>query len=231
MKNVVLISMLLSSFNLYAALDDLKGAQVRLTVGQTNIKPTEVNDTIKAQGLQPFLKNYGYGVEITKDVLPLLNLGLRFEGKYTKVDSESSASVASKAYYSSIQSEIIDGVFRIDIVNAPNMKLDLMGSGGFASNTLEIHTTTSGEGNFTRANLHAKAGASIGFGFMGVFLMAEGGYEWNNMGGPTRNGTTPASIDRIDLSGPYASVGFIFTGDILKAGGAGGGGSRSSGRK
>ncbi len=146
------------------------------------------------------------------------------------MNTESSSATKASTYFSSVQTGIIDAILRIDIVKNPYLKFDIMGGFGLASNKVDISTKTGGEGSFTKSTFHKKAGASLGFGAAGLYLMSEAGYEWNDMDGFSKEGSFPDSANRVNMSGPYLSVGLILTGDLLKTfGGAAGGGG--GGRK
>jgi len=73
---------LMFSFSSHA---DQPGTQARLFVGQQSIAPGQVNDVIQPQGLNTFSNVGIYGIEVTHRIAPILNFGIRAEGKYIKV--------------------------------------------------------------------------------------------------------------------------------------------------
>ena len=210
------------SFNTLAASGggmDFGKMQGRLFGSVMGIKPKTLNDSITTYNLQPYSKLYGYGFEIAQEFFPHINLGMRVEGKYVKVNKDSSVASTSTIYYSSISQTLGDGVLRIDVIKTHYFKFDLFGAVGLSSNQIEIHTSTTGEGNFVGNAFHQKAGGSIGIGFGGVYLMAEAGYDWNKLNNLKKTRSVPSGIDNIDLSGQYVAVGVILTGNALKGAG------------
>lgn len=193
---------------------DQPGTQARLFVGQQSISPGQVNDVIKTQGLNAFSNIGIYGIEVTHRIAPILNFGIRGEGKYIKVKEVATTSAnPQNPYYSSIQQSQAEVVLRVDVVNTPNFKLDTFGGVGAAATTMDIRTAV-GEGNYQRplTSIVENAGVSLGVGGGNVFFMLEAGMEWNKVNGPTRTGFTSSAVNEIDLSGTYVIAGLIFNG-------------------
>lgn len=206
---------------------DFSKTQFRVFGTQTTTKPKDLNEVIEKDGLQPYLKSYGVGGELTYEILPYVNAGVRYEARYVKTDRSSSSTTASSSYYSSIQQSMLDLVLRFDLVKASWFKFDIFGAGGLTDTKIDIRPNQSTEGYLTRGGFNTKAGASMALGLGGFYFFVEGGYDWNQMSGFKTEGNPPA-VSSLNLSGPYIAGGLILTGELLKIanGGSSGSGSR-----
>lgn len=210
----LLISVLLLNCSAYAdSKNDKNPTQLRLFVGEQNASPTDVNTVLTSGGLKNYKDITTYGVEATYAIIPHVNLGARGEGKWQKVlETAATSANPSNPYYSSVQQTAAMAVLRVDVVTTSAVMLDVFGAAGTAKTSMDIRTA-SGDGNYSSSNSFiSSAGASLAIGWDSIFFLVEVGHEWNKIGGLSKNGVTSSSINSIDLSGSYATIGLLFNG-------------------
>jgi hypothetical protein len=192
---------------------DQPPAVLRLLVGNESISPSQLNTYAENQGLKTYNGIGLYGVEATKTLGSILELGVRGVWKYNKVKETASPSAnPQNPYYSSIQQSEVELVARFDLLTTPIVRLDVFGGAGPANTSVDVRTAA-GEGNFSKTTSYmASAGGSVGIGWGNIYFTVEVGNEWNKVSDLTRKNFTPTSIDQIDLSGPYVLVGLTFNG-------------------
>ncbi|MEK2644962.1 hypothetical protein [Bdellovibrio sp. BCCA] len=190
--------------------------QGRLFAGVSSINPTNVNDTIEAQGLKK-LDNYTrLGIEITYPLHRYLDVGIRYTKRLASVEENPESS--STDYSAKVDQDSMLVLARVPIVKSDLIHFDVFAGVGGSNTTLKVKTASQ-DGEFTRraggdwlATPYASAGASFAIGYKQVYLVFEGGYETNKVDGFKRTGSASTSIDTLDLSGSYVSIGLIFDG-------------------
>ncbi|MDG0817572.1 hypothetical protein [Bdellovibrio svalbardensis] len=190
--------------------------QGRLFAGSTSIDPKNVNETIEAQGLQKIDTAMQLGIEITYPLLKYLDVGLRYTKRNAEKDEQPSN--ASTDYSAKIEQDAMLLVARVPIVKSDFVRLDVFGGVG-GSNTTFTLKSASQNGELTRkeaegwfATPYTAVGASVAFGYKQFYVVFEGGVETNKVDGFKRSGTVSSSLDTVDLSGSYFTVGLMFDG-------------------
>ncbi len=213
---ILLLSLGFFSINAYSG-DETKPNQFRIYAGQSSFNPDQLNTTLSSAGIAGLKSAILLGGEYTFLPLNILNVGARIQVKYSKVSENANPSANPlNPYYASLQQ--YEGFFitRLDVVKTNSFKFDLVGGAGLSSIKVDVRTS-SGEGTFSRSSdtspyFVSLAGASVGVGFGNLFLFVEGGQEWNSASSLNRSGTTSASVNGIDVSGPYIFAGIILNG-------------------
>ncbi|MNL54974.1 hypothetical protein D3C87_1783510 [compost metagenome] len=107
---------------------------------------------------------------------------------------------------------------RVPFYKTDIIKLDAFAGVGGSNTTMTVKTGSM-DGEYTRkesgdwvATPIAAAGMSFAIGYKQFYFVVEGGIESNKVDSLKRSGTTSASIDTLDLSGSYFSVGLLFDG-------------------
>jgi len=119
-------------------------------------------------------------------------------------------------YEGEIQQDSVYGVLRIPFVRTPIIRADVVGAVGGANTTFKIKTASQ-DGQLIKksdpfGSVVMNYGGSLAVGFSGVYLVVEAGVETNKMDGFKREGTINNNVDKIDISGPYVTVGLMFDG-------------------
>ncbi len=188
--------------------------QLRLFIGTLSSSPKQVNTELNAQGIETFGSLSNFGIEGTYQVLPRVNLGVRGEGKWQKVKELASPPVnALNPYYSSIQQSAALLVLRVDVIRTPVFRFDIFGGAGTAATKMDLRSA-SGDSNYSRtmSSVISEAGASIGVGWSNIYFLVEGGTEWNKVNSLSKTGASSASVNEIDLSGSFVTIGILFNG-------------------
>ncbi|KYG68086.1 hypothetical protein AZI87_02145 [Bdellovibrio bacteriovorus] len=209
-----------AAFVLFSSLDLASAKEIpvqgRLFAGMETIDPKNVNETIEAQGLKKFESINRLGIEITYPLHRYLDIGVR----YTKrlADVEENPENASTDYSAKIDQDSMLLLARVPLFKTDLLYFDLYAGVGGSNTTLKVKTASQ-DGEFTRrasgdwvATPYAAAGASFAIGYKKFYLVFEGGYESNKVDGFTRTGSASTSIDTLDLSGGYFSLGLMFDG-------------------
>jgi hypothetical protein len=201
-----------------AALAETKfPARGRLFFGASFIKPDDVNAVQSAEGLDPHKALIHYGVEITTPVYKILDLGFRYQRHMGRANELGSSGPTTN--YSEFDQHAVQAVARVGLLRTNVFKFDLFGGVGGANTTFTISTAgQSGELKKVAASkewlgaLVGSYGASASVGYKNVFLTLEGGMEINKASDLTRSGTVSATIEKLNLSGPYILIGLMFDG-------------------
>ncbi len=215
MKNASLVvAMVIGCFSMTANAAVFR-ADARLFAGITTAAPGNLNQEMKAQGLNDFKSIMKYGVEITYPVTSFLNGGLRYTKRYV---STSEISPAGANFYGLINQDSVSLIARAPLVNGDAFRFDIFGGVGGTNTSFTIKTATQA-GNLDRrdsgdwfSTLTTTAGASVGVGHKSFFVYVEGGYESNKVDSFKRSGNINGNIQTIDLSGPYVMLGLMFNG-------------------
>lgn len=189
--------------------------QARLFMGMTTVKPDNANETIEAQGLKKMDGISQLGVEITYPVMKYLDVGARYAKKMASSGEE--LVVAADDYQARLDQDAFMLIARVPLQRSDFMRVDIFGGVGGTNTSFKIKTASlDGElkksvGDEWYASPYAAAGASLAFGYKKFYLVLEAGYEYNKIDGFKRSGN-PGSIDTLDLSGGYITLGLMFDG-------------------
>jgi hypothetical protein len=212
---VVLIASLFSSMSLAADFP----VQGRVFIG--GIKPNfgNVNQELRALGLEEIGLVPMLGAEVTYAVLPFLEVGLNYS-KRANVRKTSSAN-ANGTYQSELDQDVALAVVRVPFIKTGIVRLDVFAGVGGANTTLKIKSATQAgelskrDGKEFFASIASRYGASAAVGFRGFYFFFEGGMESNKVDSPTRTGTAGANIQYLDFTGPYSLIGLHIDGATL----------------
>ncbi|WP_374079346.1 hypothetical protein [Bdellovibrio bacteriovorus] len=190
--------------------------QGRLFAGVHSIDPTNVNETIEAQGLKKLDSVNRLGIEITYPLHRYLDVGLRYTKRLASV--EENPDNGSTDYSAKVDQDSMLLLARVPVVKSDIVHFDIFAGVGGSNTTLKVKTASQ-DGEFTRrasgdwvATPYTSFGASVAIGYKQVYLVFEGGFESNKVDGFDRSGSASASIDTLDLSGSYLSIGLMFDG-------------------
>lgn len=202
-KFALMTATLFSSLALAA---DIPPAQGRLSYGKTFINPTAVNTYLGTQSLSDMKDVNRFGAELYGQVYKYLSLGVKFTINYKNIDGASATEYATLYQTNSMV------MARVPIFKTDFQFVDIFAGIGLPNTKFTKGGTLSGELSNNEKSLVTSAGASIGFGYKKVFLYVEGGYEWNKVGTLQRTGNISTTLDTLDLTGPYATVGLVYDG-------------------
>lgn len=213
-KNIMLTILFIVLFNYYTANGAERSGQARLFLGSTQVKPTELNTELTAQGLKNADLNNQFGVEITFPLTEKFNGGLRYVKHLISQDEANGSAVTDFKIQLDQDAALFVGryaFYKTDII-----KVDaVLGVGG--SNTTYTIKTATQDGSLTKkgspfATLDSLAGASVAIGQGKYYFILEAGYEIQKIDGFAQSGTINNNVKTIDLSGPYLTIGFMFDG-------------------
>ena len=202
------------SFFAYTASGAERMGQARLFLGSAQIKPTELNTELSAQGLKNADLNNQFGVEITFPFSDNLNGGLRY-AKHLISQDEANGSSATD-YHMTLDQDVAALVGRYAFFKTEIIRLDVVLGVGGSNTTYEIKTATQ-NGSLTKtgspfATLYSLGGISMAIGHGNYHFILESGYESQKADGFEKTGTINNNVSSIDLSGPYLTIGFMFDG-------------------
>ncbi|MNK55176.1 hypothetical protein D3C87_741840 [compost metagenome] len=190
--------------------------QGRLFAGTYTINPTNVNETIEAQGLKKLDNATRLGVEITYPLYKYLDVGMRYTKRLG--DAEENPKDPNTDYSAKIDQDSVLLLARVPLVKSDVFRFDVFAGVGGSNTTLKVKTSSQ-DGEFSRrasgdwlATPYAAAGGSFAVGYKQFYLVFEGGFESNKVDGFTRSGSASNNIKTMDLSGSYFSVGLMFDG-------------------
>ena len=191
-------------------------AQARLFAGLGQVKPTQFNDEMRAQGLKELTQAPKFGVEITFPVLKVFEFGLNYTRRPLFLDEKDS--VTTTDFEANLSQDSVMGVARFAFLKTSWLRADVFGALGGANTSIKIKTATQ-DGEYSKkesndwfASLVTRAGASVGVGYNKVFFFIEGGFENNKVDGLKRSGNLNGNIQGLDLTGSYVSIGLMFDG-------------------
>lgn len=190
--------------------------QGRLFIGSTSADPKNVNESVTPQGIKKIDSASQYGVEVTYPLMKYLNVGAR----YTKrlINNEEDPADGSTDYSAKVDQDSVLLMARVPFVKSDLMMVDAFAGVGGTNTSLKIKTSgqngelsrKASEGWFS--NPYAAAGASVSVGYKQIFIVLEGGYEMNKVDGFSRTGSINSSVDTLDLSGSYITLGIVLDG-------------------
>lgn len=200
--------------NVFAA--DFMMLQGRIFLGGTTVNPQNFNNAIETDGLKKLDKITNYGAEITFPTFRFLELGARYTRRQF-TQEENPANLSTDYAARGTQNSYLL-LARIPFIRSSILRFDIFGGAGGSNTNIKIKTA-SYDGEFTRsagsnwyATPYVTAGASLGIGIKHILLYLEGGYESNKVNHFKTSGTVNPSINNLDLSGNYFSVGIMFDG-------------------
>jgi hypothetical protein len=109
--------------------------------------------------------------------------------------------------------DIFMAIARFPLLKKDFVMVDAFGGVGGAQTTFKLETASQ-SGELTKglfSTLISAYGVSAAVGYKKYFFFVEGGFINDKVDGLKRSGTVSDNIQTLDLSGPYAMIGFIFT--------------------
>lgn len=190
--------------------------QARLFAGMTPVSPDSLNDNLVSQGMKKIEGVTQLGVEITYPVMKYLDVGARYAKKLA--DSEENPADPNTDYTAKLDQDAFLLIARVPIVRTDIYRIDgFAGVGG--TNTKVTMKSAAQNGDYTKsvgeswyASPYAAAGVSLALGYKRFYFVFEGGIEHNKIDDLKRSGSVSASVDSLDLSGSYFTVGIMFDG-------------------
>lgn len=195
---------------------DVFPAQARLFAGGVNANPKDVNDEYTAQSLKKMENLWQYGVEITYPLARYLDVGMRYTRRMHTSDEKPSNTATD--YEAELTQDAVLLLARLPIIKSKIIRIDgFAGIGG--TNTWLKMKTSSLDGELSRravndglATPYGSYGASVAIGWDQFYIVFEGGFDQNKVGGLKTKGTMNGNIEAIDLSGGYFNVGILLDG-------------------
>ena len=214
LKLIPIVSLII--FSTCKAVAAEKAGQARLFFGSTQVKPSNLNTELTAQGIKNVDLNNQAGVEITFPTNDYLNLGLRYTKRLISQDD----SVTTTDYKAEINQDVAALVARYAFLKTDMVRLDaVIGVGG--SNTTYTLKTATQDGGLSKtgspfATLYSTAGVSLALGKGKFYFVLEGGLDSQKADKLDRSGTINNNVNEIDLSGAYFNIGLMFDGIPIK---------------
>ncbi len=186
-------------------------AQARLFITNTTADIDQLNQEVTGEGIKEFGKLERYGVEITYPWKPF-EIGLSYSRR-GMVKDETTSNPATD-YNVNFTSDVFLFVGRYPVVKSKFARFDIFAGVGGSNTNIKFETAgQNGElSNGKTATPFYTYGASAAFGTKGFYFYIEGGYEHNKIDTVTRTGTVSATVQELNLAGPYAAVGILFDG-------------------
>lgn len=189
---------------------DFKWSEIRFFISNNNFSDdnTALNSLTTADNVEKLKSLAGFGLEVDARLKPWLKVGTRIKGIFNAVKAPEPAQA-----YTQLSQYTAGLLARIPIVDNSSVLFDVFTEVGLANTTLEVKTTSSGTGEFSKeGGVFGRAGASVGFGWESGKIFVEGGQEWNKLDGLSFKGNLVNNVSSVDLSGTYVSVGVIISG-------------------
>lgn len=190
--------------------------QARLFLGATSVDPKNANETVEAVGLKKIDAAPQYGVEITYPLLRFLDVGMRYSKKI--INNEEPTPDITTDYSVNVDQDSVLLLARVPFVKSEFLRVDAFAGFGGSNTTLKLRSASQ-NGDLTRtatqgwfATPYTAAGGSVAIGFKQVYLVFEGGIESNKVDSFERTGSVSSSLETVDLSGSYFSIGLMFDG-------------------
>ena len=209
----IAVIFLVFGINLFAAEFPAQG---RLFLGSSLAKPTQINTSLSADGMSEFKSVGQYGLEITYPLKSFLNVGMRYH-RTDQVAYENPDSNATNYEAELIQDEVLL-LARVPVYKQGLFLVDVFAGIGGTNTTYKVRTATQ-NGELTKkapsdwfASPAAAAGVSVGVGYNNIYGFIEAGYEYNKVSSFERTGTVNASVQEVDLSASYITLGILFDG-------------------
>lgn len=210
-KHYLFISLLFFTLNTFAD-DGLKFSELRVLL-MTNTfgsAPAALNNLTAPDNVDALDTIYGIGIEADARY-KWVKIGTRFKGVLM---SKSAPNAPSNSSVGLTVGQYSGGVLaRVPVTEQDHVNFDVLAEVGAANTKIDVETSSSGKGTFSKdAGVFARAGASVGVGWPTFKFYVEAGQEWNNLTDLKFEGTLTNNVREVDFSGPYVSVGMIFSG-------------------
>lgn len=191
-------------------------AQGRLFLGSSNPSLTQLNASLQSDGMAKFQSVGRYGVEITYPAKSFLYLGMRYHRTDQMAYENPESSITD--YEARLTQDEILLLARTPVYKNGSLLVDIFVGVGGTNTSYKVRTATQ-NGELTKtapsdwlASPAAAAGISVGAGYNNIYGFLEAGYEYNKVSSFTRTGTVNNSIQEIDFSGAYITLGIMFDG-------------------
>lgn len=190
--------------------------QARLFAGSVDVKPTDLNTELAAQNLKQVDRVFRLGVEMTYPILKFFDGGLRYTRHFAQ--NMEAPDDPTTEYQAELKQDSVMLIGRLPILRSNILRLDAFGGIGGSNTTLtlksasqdgELHKKESGD---WFASPITAFGGSLAIGYKMFYFVFEGGVETNKISGLKRTGTINDNVEKLDLSGPYFSVGIMLNG-------------------
>lgn len=213
MKTKIYITTILCIFTLSAqANNDIKFSELRF-FGSTNTfakEPTALNNLTAPDNVQKLDSITSIGLEADAKY-KWLKVGTKFT--YALMSKEPANAPVGGTSSLTVNQYTVGLLARVPVVDTDLFMFDVMAELGMSNNKIDIQTSTSGKGTFTKdGNFYQRAGVSAGIGWQTFKFYAEVGQEWNKLDDLKFEGTLANNVTSADFSGPYVSVGIIILG-------------------
>lgn len=191
--------------------------QARLFLGTTGVNPKNANETLEAQGLKKIEGISKLGVEITYPIHRFVDIG----GRYTKHlgDSQELTDDPNTDYNARIDQDTVMLLARFPFIKSETFRFDVFAGVGGSNTTMTLKTAGQ-DGEYTKRSSsegwfgapYAALGVSAAIGYKWIYLVFEGGFDNNKVDSFSKSGSVNGSIDTLDMSGSYFTLGIMFDG-------------------
>ena len=205
----VLVGLLAVSQNSFAGDEVIN--QIKISYGQRSLDPKDANTLVEGDGIEAIKKINYLGLEASRDLGSFVNLGLRMN--MGTMRAKPTDSTASGTYYASLSQIDFLIMLNFPFIKAEKFKAEIVSGIGVSSSSLTIKSASQ-DGGFsaTQALPTTVIGAAIAIGHKYVFLRIEGGYEYSKASSLVKTGAPTGTLEVLDLSGPYVTVGILIDG-------------------
>lgn len=217
MNKLILLSLMLLPFQTQAKSSGKDPAKFLIFGQHNSIEPETANTYLEGQGVDKFTGILSYGAEVDYPIASKLDLGFRVRIAYQRENQTETPAITTEPDKASLRQNVGYLVTRINAIESKAVRLDAVAGVGWA--LTQLKTKISGvDGSYERGwggtdgSLVTFYGASIGFGWGGIYLVGEAGLENNKPGNLKRTGNASTTIESLDLSGAYINVGLLFNG-------------------
>jgi len=205
----VLVGLLVVSENSFAGDEVIN--QIKILYGQRSLDPKDANTLVEGDGIEAIKKINYLGLEASKDLGSVVNLGLRMN--LGTMRAKPTDSTASGTYYALLSQVDFLIMLNFPLIKSEKFKAEIVSGIGASSSSITMKTASQ-DGGFsaTQSLPTAVIGAAVAVGHKYVFLRIEGGYEYSKAGSLVKTGTPTGTLETLDTSGPYVSVGILIDG-------------------
>lgn len=210
-KNYLALFILLFTFNTFAD-DGLKFSELRVLL-MTNTfgkAPTALNTLTAPDNVDALDSIYGIGLEADARY-KWVKFGTRFKAVLMSKNAPNAPANSSAGL--TVEQYSAGALVRVPLTEQDHFQFDVLAEIGGANTKIDVETSSAGKGTFSKeAGLFGRAGASVGVGWPTFKIYLEAGQEWNNLNNLKFEGNLANNVSEVDFSGPYYSVGLIFSG-------------------
>lgn len=194
-------------------------AQGRLFAGATRTSPSSLNTELSSAGFKQIDLLNRFGLEILFPVHSMIDVGLRYTKTHHSLDEVTPTN--GQSFGALVDQDSVTGVARVSVLKSKLVRADAFVAFG-GTNTSFNFKSASLDGSLTKregadwfASIRSMYGVSAAVGHKNVYLVVELGMDHNNVASFKNSGTLNSglnSIDSVDLSGAYATIGLLFDG-------------------